>query len=186
MRPYVVIAAALAAAPMVFAQDAQVPVCVYTCITGAAALTSCASSDTACLCGANEFLTATVSCMEQSCDSDSLAYGINFGEQYCASAGVPVTLTGGSSTASAAASEAPSSIASEASSVAESAASAATSAASSASASQSAASSSAAASSSSASGSAPAASATGSGNGASTLAASSALALIGAGAALLL
>ncbi|GAA5822648.1 hypothetical protein JCM11251_004329 [Rhodosporidiobolus azoricus] len=168
MRPYIVIAAALAAAPaFVAAQDAQVPVCVYTCITGAAAMTSCASSDDACLCAADGFLTATVNCMEQSCDSESLAYGLAFGEQYCTAAGVPVTLTGGSS-ASAAATEAPSSVSEAASSAASSVVSSQSVAAS------------------SASGSAPAPSATGSDNGASALLASSALALFGAGAAALL
>ncbi|GAA6006415.1 CFEM domain-containing protein [Rhodotorula paludigena] len=104
MRPYTVIAAAFALAPTIaLAQSINVPTCVVTCIGTAASSTSCASSDLQCLCSSSTFLDDVTSCMVDQCSQDDLTAGLSVGEQYCAAAGVSVSLSvpGAASTAAA-------------------------------------------------------------------------------------
>ncbi|CEQ39880.1 SPOSA6832_01432 [Sporobolomyces salmonicolor] len=87
MRTSIILAAALAAAPAVFAQTAAgVPSCVITCIGDSAALTTCASSDAYCLCSANTFINGITACMVASCPAADLATGVSFGESTAAAA----------------------------------------------------------------------------------------------------
>ncbi|BGP05849.1 hypothetical protein JCM10049v2_001665 [Rhodotorula toruloides] len=91
MRPYAVIAAAVALAPaLVFAQTA--PSCVIQCIATAAVLTSCAATDAQCLCDSNTFIDGVSACMVTSCSPQDLATGVAFGEQFCQSVGVTVAI----------------------------------------------------------------------------------------------
>ncbi|GAA5932739.1 CFEM domain-containing protein [Sporobolomyces koalae] len=91
MRSFTVFAAIAALVPTVFAQT-NVPTCVVTCIGDAAARTSCQSTDSQCLCSSQTFLEGVSACMQKSCSAEDLAFGIKFGEQYCATAGVSVTV----------------------------------------------------------------------------------------------
>ncbi|GAA5830432.1 hypothetical protein JCM5353_005840 [Sporobolomyces roseus] len=91
MRSFTLLAAVAAFLPAVFAQS-EVPVCVVTCIGEASALTSCQSADSQCLCSSPTFIDGVTACMIQSCDEQALTFGIQFGEQYCASAGVSVSI----------------------------------------------------------------------------------------------
>ncbi|GAA5922572.1 hypothetical protein JCM3775_005776 [Rhodotorula graminis] len=117
MRPYTVIAAALALGPaLAFAQTVNVPTCVVTCIASAAGSTSCASNDIQCLCSSDTFLTDVSSCMQGECSAEELQAGAAVGEEYCAAVGVSVSLDLGSATSSAATESATSSVATESSS----------------------------------------------------------------------
>ncbi|GAA6060139.1 hypothetical protein JCM10212_001436 [Sporobolomyces blumeae] len=91
MRSSIVFAAVAAFLPAVFAQT-NVPVCVVDCIGQASALTSCQSADSQCLCSSSTFIDGVSACMQQSCDTEELAFGVQFGEQYCQGVGVDVTI----------------------------------------------------------------------------------------------
>ncbi|GAA5927703.1 hypothetical protein JCM1841_006014 [Sporobolomyces salmonicolor] len=175
MRTSIILAAALAAAPAVFAQTAAgVPSCVITCIGDSAALTTCASSDAYCLCSANTFINGITACMVASCPAADLATGVSFGESYCQTVGVTISI--------------PSSLASQTAAAATGTdASASTTAAAATTSSASSATSSSSSSSATATGTAAATPSNTTTSGASSLVnGASLLALVGAGAAFLL
>ncbi|GAA5989929.1 hypothetical protein JCM5350_004968 [Sporobolomyces pararoseus] len=91
MRSFTLFAAVVAVIPAIFAQT-TVPPCVLTCIGQASALTSCQTADAQCLCSSQTFLDGVSACMIQSCSADELSIGVGFGEQYCASVGVQVSI----------------------------------------------------------------------------------------------
>ncbi|GAA5966368.1 hypothetical protein JCM3765_005079 [Sporobolomyces pararoseus] len=91
MRSFTLFAAVAAVVPAIFAQT-TVPPCVLTCIGQASALTSCQTADAQCLCSSQTFLDGVSACMIQSCSADELSIGVGFGEQYCASVGVQVSI----------------------------------------------------------------------------------------------
>ncbi|KAG8812263.1 hypothetical protein FRC17_002110 [Serendipita sp. 399] len=83
-----VLAAALAAAPVVFGQSTTaVPECISNCITTAAPQSGCADpTDVSCLCQSDEFQTAAAACITQNCP-DLLAQAIELQTAQCAAAG---------------------------------------------------------------------------------------------------
>ncbi|GAA5932742.1 uncharacterized protein JCM15063_002190 [Sporobolomyces koalae] len=98
MRSFTVFAAIAALVPAIFAQT-KVPDCVVNCIGEAAARTACPPTDAQCLCSSQTFLVETSKCLQQYCSSAEVEFGFQFGQQYCASAGVsavvPTTANGG-------------------------------------------------------------------------------------------
>ncbi|GAA6013162.1 hypothetical protein JCM11491_005201 [Sporobolomyces phaffii] len=91
MRSFTVFATIAAFLPAILAQ-VTVPACVTGCIGTAASMTSCQTADTACLCAAKPFIDGVSTCMIQSCTPEELAVGVGFGEAYCASVGVRVSI----------------------------------------------------------------------------------------------
>ncbi|GAA5877486.1 hypothetical protein JCM16303_003351 [Sporobolomyces ruberrimus] len=91
MRSFTLLAAVAAFLPAIFAQT-TVPACVVDCIGQGSALTSCQSADSQCLCSSQTFIDGVNACLVQSCNADELTIGVGFGEQYCASVGVQVTI----------------------------------------------------------------------------------------------
>ncbi|GAA5978267.1 hypothetical protein JCM10908_004292 [Rhodotorula pacifica] len=92
MRPYVVIAAAVAMLPALVSAQSAPPPCVINCIGQTAALTSCASADNQCLCSSETFIQGVSSCMVSTCSAEELATGVAFGEALCQSVGVSVSI----------------------------------------------------------------------------------------------
>ncbi|GAA5830111.1 hypothetical protein JCM3766R1_002789 [Sporobolomyces carnicolor] len=92
MRSFTTLAVAVSAfLPAILAQ-ATVPACVLTCIGSSSALTSCQTADAQCLCSSQTFIDGVSACMIQSCSSEELEVGVGFGQQYCASVGVTVSI----------------------------------------------------------------------------------------------
>ncbi|ORY45037.1 hypothetical protein BCR35DRAFT_336292 [Leucosporidium creatinivorum] len=91
VRP-VSIVAAVAFAPLALVVAQSAPTCVVNCVGTAAAATSCATSDVQCLCVSSAFLESVASCYASDCDSEDAAVGVIFGEQYCASIGITVSI----------------------------------------------------------------------------------------------
>lgn len=60
--------------------------------------TSCLSTDTACLCESDTFVTQVAACLASSCDSADQATGVTYGEEYCAASGYSIVIPDSAST----------------------------------------------------------------------------------------
>ncbi|KAF4603009.1 hypothetical protein EYR38_003414 [Pleurotus pulmonarius] len=106
------------AAVALFAASAvaqSIPSCAMGCVASPSTLGGCGQNDMKCLCGSQEFIAATTTCLNTACPADELAAARGVAISLCQAAGVTLDLpesaaaSSGSSTAPAASATAPTS-----------------------------------------------------------------------------
>ncbi|PTB45546.1 hypothetical protein M441DRAFT_65206 [Trichoderma asperellum CBS 433.97] len=68
------------------------PTCAATCALNAVGATGCAATDASCICMAASFLASIQTCISSACNASDQAATLSFAQQFCASAGVTITL----------------------------------------------------------------------------------------------
>ncbi|TRM67217.1 hypothetical protein BD626DRAFT_566240 [Schizophyllum amplum] len=95
-----------AASARVSVRQANIPDCLLTCIA-TASTEGCDSTDTACLCASQTFISSTTQCVQSTCSSEDVETSLADAEAICADAGVslsnvPISTAAGSGSGSAA------------------------------------------------------------------------------------
>jgi len=87
--------AAVVGAALAAAQLDQIPTCALSCAITSIGASGCPQTDIACICQAAPFLSGILSCIQGACSASEIEQTLKAAQGLCLSAGVTITVPGG-------------------------------------------------------------------------------------------